>query len=251
MPENQPSDPDPTQPQAPVPPQTPPFQPVAPPAQPQAPGIPYQNVPAASPQAPGGSYPVAPQARTNTLAVIALIGGFITGIVGIVCGHIALSQIKKTGEKGHGLALAGTIIGYVNVIGTVIGVTLLIVFAGMAATSFDAAADDLSESLDSQIDTPSFGDVTEEPATDAEYSSEFCDTLMEMAGSEDTVTGADGSISAETKDLFKRLSEFESPNQSVYQRFYAVVEDPSAFQDDTTLMDDYMDAISEDVSACI
>ena len=31
----------------------------------------------------------------------------------IICGHIALGQIKRTGEGGHGLALAGTIIGYV------------------------------------------------------------------------------------------------------------------------------------------
>ena len=30
-----------------------------------------------------------------------------------ILGHIALGQIKRTGEGGHGLALAGTIVGYV------------------------------------------------------------------------------------------------------------------------------------------
>ena len=34
-------------------------------------------------------------------------------IGGIICGHLALGQIKRTGESGHGLALAGTIIGWV------------------------------------------------------------------------------------------------------------------------------------------
>ncbi|KAB1650564.1 DUF4190 domain-containing protein [Pseudoclavibacter endophyticus] len=47
------------------------------------------------------------------MAIIALVGGILTGVVGIVCGHIALNQIKRTGEDGHGLALAGLIIGYV------------------------------------------------------------------------------------------------------------------------------------------
>ena len=31
----------------------------------------------------------------------------------IVCGHVALAQIRRTGEQGHGLALAGTILGWV------------------------------------------------------------------------------------------------------------------------------------------
>ncbi len=30
---------------------------------------------------------------------------------GIICGHIALGQIRRTGEAGHGLALAGTVLG--------------------------------------------------------------------------------------------------------------------------------------------
>src|SRR5690349_19701523 len=59
---------------------------------------------------PGGA-PLAP--RTNTLAIIALVLALTVPIGGIICGHIALNQIKRTGESGHGLALAGTIIGWV------------------------------------------------------------------------------------------------------------------------------------------
>jgi hypothetical protein len=57
--------------------------------------------------------PAAAGPRTNVLAIVALIGAFVFPLAGIICGHIALSQIKKTGEAGHGLALWGTILGYV------------------------------------------------------------------------------------------------------------------------------------------
>lgn len=69
------------------------------------------------------------QQRTNTLAIVALVGSFFVSLVGIICGHIALGQIKQTGEKGRGLALAGLIIGYA---GLVIGI-LYVVFAVILA----------------------------------------------------------------------------------------------------------------------
>lgn len=50
---------------------------------------------------------------TNVLSIIALIGAFVFPIAGIVVGFISLNQIKKTGEAGHGLALAGVILGFV------------------------------------------------------------------------------------------------------------------------------------------
>ncbi len=67
--------------------------------------------PVTPPPAPAYSAaPVGP--KTNTLAIVALILGIVVPIGGIITGHIALGQIKRTGEGGHGLALAGTIIGY-------------------------------------------------------------------------------------------------------------------------------------------
>ena len=67
--------------------------------------------PAATPAA--SPYAAAPEQKTNTLAIIALILGILVPIAGIVVGHISLGQIKKTGEGGRGLALTGTILGYV------------------------------------------------------------------------------------------------------------------------------------------
>lgn len=52
---------------------------------------------------------------TNGLAIASLVVSLTCcgGVLGIIFGHIALGQIKRTGEEGRGLALAGLIIGYV------------------------------------------------------------------------------------------------------------------------------------------
>lgn len=78
--------------------------------------------------------PAAGPARpTNVLSIIALIGAFVIPLAGIIVGFIALGQIKKTGEAGHGLALAGVILGfvftllYVLIIGFSVILPLLIV----------------------------------------------------------------------------------------------------------------------------
>jgi hypothetical protein len=62
---------------------------------------------------------IAPQqqfaAPTNVLAIISLVTSLIgIGLAGIITGHIALGQIRRTGEQGHGMALAGLIVGYVT-----------------------------------------------------------------------------------------------------------------------------------------
>jgi hypothetical protein len=80
-----------------------------------APPPPYDApFPGGYPGYPG--YPVAQQG-TNTLAIIGLVSsvlGLLCGfgsIIGIVLGAIALSQIKKTGQQGQGLALAAVLVG--------------------------------------------------------------------------------------------------------------------------------------------
>ena len=91
--------------------------PPAPPAPPTPPAPPAPPVaqPYAQQQQPYGGVAYQPGMvpPTNTLAIVALILGFLVPLGGIIAGHIALGQIKRTGEGGHGLALAGTILGYV------------------------------------------------------------------------------------------------------------------------------------------
>ena len=81
----------------------------------QAPGAPVQAVApnpwAASPYGPPPGYWAPP---TNTLAIVALVMAFVVPVAGAICGHVALGQIKRTGESGHGLALAGVIIGWAS-----------------------------------------------------------------------------------------------------------------------------------------
>jgi hypothetical protein len=50
--------------------------------------------------------------RTNPLAVVALVAAFVLPLAGIVVGHVALHQLRRSGEAGIGLARAGTILGY-------------------------------------------------------------------------------------------------------------------------------------------
>lgn len=88
---------------------------------------PYQPAPYGT--TPYGA-PLAP--RTNTLAIVALVLGLTVPIGGIIAGHIALGQIKRTGESGHGLALAGTILGYIFtgfLVLYIVGIILAIVFS--------------------------------------------------------------------------------------------------------------------------
>lgn len=68
------------------------------------------------------------QAPTNTLAILALVFGFVFPIAGIICGHLARAQIKRTGESGDGLALAGLILGYVLTGITVLAVIGYLIF---------------------------------------------------------------------------------------------------------------------------
>jgi hypothetical protein len=57
------------------------------------------------------------QAATNSFALASLLLGilwvyWVGAILAVIFGHIALHQIKQRNEKGHGLAVAGLIFGY-------------------------------------------------------------------------------------------------------------------------------------------
>lgn len=76
------------------------------------PGYPQSGY--AQPGYPPYGYPQqAPRYGTNVLAIISLIAAFVVPLAGIITGHIALSQIRRTHEEGHGIAKAGLILGYV------------------------------------------------------------------------------------------------------------------------------------------
>ncbi|MFF9564586.1 DUF4190 domain-containing protein [Leifsonia sp. NPDC014704] len=85
----------------------------------------------APPIPPGLPAHARPQ-KTNVLAIIALIAGFLVPLAAFICGGIALSQIKRSGDKGRGLAWSGIIVGAVMSVLTIV-VSILIVVATAAA----------------------------------------------------------------------------------------------------------------------
>jgi hypothetical protein len=100
-------------------------------------------------------YPQYPQPQpTNSLAIVSLVCAFLFAPLGIVFGHISLSQIKKTGEEGHGLAVAGLVISYLITVLTILVVVLSVVFIGKVANEL--------ESLDGL--TPEYPDITATPS---------------------------------------------------------------------------------------
>ena len=73
---------------------------------------------------------------TNTMAILALVLSFVVPVAGIICGHLALGQIRRTGEPGRELALAGLIVGYVTTALIVLMVIAWIVVAVVWAAVF-------------------------------------------------------------------------------------------------------------------
>ncbi|KZS51723.1 hypothetical protein A4G26_19935 [Mycobacterium kansasii] len=78
-----------------------------------------------------------PRGDYNTLAVLSPIVSVIVPPAGIALGHLALPQIKRTGERGRGAAIAGLVIGYL--------MCLVLIFVGVwwgtrASTAVDASA---------------------------------------------------------------------------------------------------------------
>lgn len=92
----------------------------------------------------GGYGTQAPARKTNVLAIVSLIASisgfvilpFIGPIVGVITGHISLGQIKKTGEEGRGLALAGLIVGYVGIALAIIGTIALIAWIAWVSSTY-------------------------------------------------------------------------------------------------------------------
>ncbi|HXB04905.1 MAG TPA: DUF4190 domain-containing protein [Candidatus Angelobacter sp.] len=79
---------------------------------------------------------------TNSLAVVSLVSGIVSwfvcplvgGIVAVISGHMAHSQLKRSGEGGSGMATAGMVLGYIHLAAwAVFLIFWLLVFGGLAA----------------------------------------------------------------------------------------------------------------------
>ncbi len=93
-------------------------------------GPPPAGIPEQQGMPPGYPPPVPPppSGRTNVLAILALILAILIAPVGLILGIVALTQIRKRGESGTGLAVAGVVIGGIITLFWV-GVTLVVALA--------------------------------------------------------------------------------------------------------------------------
>ncbi|MEU6395111.1 DUF1707 and DUF4190 domain-containing protein [Streptomyces sp. NPDC046939] len=78
-----------------------------------------------------------PPAPTNGKAIGALVCGVstffsvgLTGVPAVVLGHMARAEIKRTGEQGDGMAVAGIVLGWLTIVGWVLFLTAIVVAAG-------------------------------------------------------------------------------------------------------------------------
>lgn len=102
-----------------------------------------------APQYGAPQYGVPAQQRTNSMAIVAFILSFFVSIVAVILGHIAMGQIKRTGEGGHGLAVAALIIGYIGIAGWVFFwlLVILIMMGVMGSVAFLAPFVEMIDSM--------------------------------------------------------------------------------------------------------
>lgn len=75
--------------------------------------------------------PAPQQQETHTLATLSVVFAFVFAPAGLILGHLALSQIHQTGQRGRDRALVGVTLSYVFI--TVAVVALIVSAAGVPA----------------------------------------------------------------------------------------------------------------------
>jgi hypothetical protein len=90
---------------------------------------PLGGSPFGAPPVGGAHYgsPPAPPQDVNVLAILSVIFAFVFAPAGVVLGHRGLIQIRRTGQRGRGLALAGLILSYVCLAVAVVSIAVLVI----------------------------------------------------------------------------------------------------------------------------
>lgn len=185
-----------------------------------------------------------PEPKYNVLAIISFVCAFFVSLAAVICGHISLSQIKKTGEKGRGLALAGVILGY---LGLVSGALFIVLFFFVLASVPGDAWNDPQRPAASTSASPQSGSTLPPTRAEEAVSAYFCDTLLSIDPNGDE---------AATLAYLQRVSEVVSPNQEIYAEYYQLRSDYNAGatvdQDELVRIEDkFMAAADADELKCL
>ena len=182
-------------------------------AAPPAPPVPPMGD--GQPQNAGHSTP--PPQKTNTLAILSLVSAFIVSILGIILGHIALGQIKRTGEGGRGLALAGTILGYVFSFAWIAAIIAIVAGAAFVASNVDSIEAEIQQQLEEMEESGELPEGflegqpgTGEPQVDAELEP-FCtayDVYFDEGGELEYLQSlADTAPDAQLQEVWQSLAD--------------------------------------------
>ena len=181
-----------------------------------------------SPQGPyGNPNQHVPEPKYNLFSLISFISAFFMSVLAVVMGHMALSEIRKTGERGRGLALAGLILGYLGTLAGLGFIILMIVAAMASPTSEFSVFDSKAQSgiTPPQPQSQETAETEQLLPSEETVSAHFCNVLASLNAN----TG-ESTDTAQTPDellnSYRRLGEVPSPNQQVYAEFYAFVSDP-------------------------
>ena len=88
--------------------------------------------------------------RTSATAIVSLVFGIlgwiclpgIGAIVAVICGHMARSEIRRVPPgtiDGDGMALAGLILGWVQIAITILIIAIVILFVVIGAAAYSGA----------------------------------------------------------------------------------------------------------------
>ncbi|WP_338677323.1 DUF4190 domain-containing protein [Streptomyces sp. SCSIO 30461] len=150
--------------------------------QPAQPGPYGQPGPYDQPGPYGGapSWQPGPSQKTNALAIVSFVMSIVCGIpfVPVILGIIALSQIRKNGEKGKGFAIAG-----IAIHGAVLLFLAIVMALGLSG-AFDDASTSSKPKRDTsgEVTSPGYSDVRDIRAGDCFNTTDDLDDYAEEDG---------------------------------------------------------------------
>jgi hypothetical protein len=90
---------------------------------PPVPPSPYSGPPVI----PAAPQPPSPSGEVNTFATLSVVFAFVFAPIGAVLGHLGLSQVKRTGQRGHDRALIGVVLSYTFITAAVVALVAWLV----------------------------------------------------------------------------------------------------------------------------
>jgi hypothetical protein len=160
---------------------------VHPPATPPVEEVPVGALGGFPPPPPADDWTAEPAAGTNTMAVLGLVFAFVMPVLGVVFSAVGLSQTRRRGQDGRGLAIAGLV---VSVAALVVAAVLLATLgtAGPRRSGAPQAATAAHAGTDPPASLVPAGNPADEAVVKA------CSTILPAMGRLETDLGGAASV---------------------------------------------------------